>query len=356
VDALTRRAFAVLAVAALSTGLLACGSSGGSSTSSSTVAGEHRPAPAGAGGTGTGGRVGPNEGKRASSDARPVVATTLTPASSGAGVGRPAVTIGDESSPEEAVLGALYAQALAANGFRVTLRENVGPPGVTYRALMSHQIDMYPEYTGTLLSAIAKEDTTPAGAGATYKQAKAFVEKQGLMLLNDTPLNDSLALATQPRYAGEHGLSSIADLQAMGRSLTLGAPPEFDSRADGLLALQREYGADPIFKPIATNRSFRALETGQVDVQVVPSTAGQLLSGKLELLADPKHVFGFQNVAPVARKSVLGAEGSAFAGTLNAVSALLTNEAIEKMNAGVAIDRQSASSVARHFLSAHGLG
>jgi osmoprotectant transport system substrate-binding protein len=142
----------------------------------------------------------------------------------------------------------------------------------------------------------------------------------------------------------------------MGRSLTLGAPAEFASRSDGLLGLQREYGVDPLFKPIAANRSFRALETGQVDVQLVSSTAGQLLSGKLELLADPKHMFGFQNVAPVVRKSVLGAEGSAFAGTLNAVSALLTNEAIETMNAAVAIDRQSVSSVARRFLSEHGLG
>jgi osmoprotectant transport system substrate-binding protein len=66
-------------------------------------------------------------------------------------------------------------------------------------------------------------------------------------------------------------------------------------------------------------------------------------------------VFGFQNVAPVVRKTVLTAEGPAFAQTLNKVSALLTIPAIQQMNAAVSIDKQSASSVARQFLAANGL-
>jgi osmoprotectant transport system substrate-binding protein len=298
----------------------------------------------------------PTGGRDSTGGSRPVTATTLTPASSGVGVGRPAVTIGDENSPEETVLGALYAQALATKGFKVTLKGDVGPPGVAYRALTSGQMDMYPAYTGTLLSAVADRTAIPASAGATYEQAKAFVEKRGLTMLNYTPFEDPNALATQPRYAGDHGLSSIADLEAMGKSVTLGAPAEFATSVDGLPGLRRAYGVDPTFRPIATGRSYRALEAGQVDVQDVSTTAGQLLSGKLELLADPKHVFGFQNVAPVVRRSVLAAEGPAFAQTLNRVSSLLTGEAIEKMNVAVAIDRQSASSVARHFLSANRLG
>lgn len=282
--------------------------------------------------------------------------TTPTPATTGPGVGKPALIIGDENSPEENLLGALYAQALAAKGFKVTLKDNMGPSQIVYGALASGQIDMYPEYIGTLLSAIANQTKTPASASSTYKQAEAFANKQGLTLLNYTPFYDSDALATQPRYAGEHGLSSIADLQTMGKSVTLGAPVEFATRFEGLLGLKREYGVDPTFKPVALDASFNMLETGQVDVLDVSTTAGQLLSGKLELLADPKHVFGFQNVAPLIKRSVLVTEGPTFAQTVNRVSSLLTNGAIQKMNAAVGAGKQAAPRVAQHFLTTSGLG
>jgi len=276
-------------------------------------------------------------------------------AASGPGVGKPAVTIGDKNFAEENILGQLYAQALQANGYTVTLKENVGSSTIIYKALTSGQIEMYPEYTGTLLSAIANQTREPASATAAYSQAKAFVEKHGLTLLSYTPFYDSDALATLPAYASAHNLTSIADLKALGKSVTIGAPPEFATRFEGLLGLKQEYGVVPTFKPIAIELSYKALESGQVDVQNVFSTDGQLLSGKFKILADPKHVFGFQNVAPVVSKTVLTAEGPAFAETLNKVSALLTIKAIQQMNAAVSIDKQSAASVAKQFLAANGV-
>jgi osmoprotectant transport system substrate-binding protein len=314
---------ALIALIALSVGLAACGSS--SKSSSSTTA------------------------------TTPTVATTAS-AASGPGVGKPAVTIGDKNFAEENILGQLYTQALQAKGYTITLKENVGSSEIIYKALTSGQIEMYPEYTGTLLSAIAEQTKEPASAAAAYTQAKAFVEKHGLTLLDYTPFYDSDALATLPSYASAHKLSSIADLKALGKSVTIGAPPEFATRFEGLLGLKQEYGVVPTFKPIAIELSYKALESGQVDVQNVFSTDGQLLSGKFKVLADPKHVFGFQNVAPVVKQSVLAAEGPAFAETLNRVSALLSIKAIQQMNAAVSIDKQSATSVAKQFLAANGLG
>lgn len=314
---------ATFALIALSVLLAACGSS--SKSSSSTTA------------------------------STPTVATTAS-AASGPGVGKPAVTIGDKNFAEENILGQLYTQALQAKGYTITLKENVGSSEIIYKALTSGQIEMYPEYTGTLLSAIAEQTKEPASAAAAYTQAKAFVEKHGLTLLSYTPFYDSDALATLPSYASAHKLSSIADLKPLGKNVTVGAPPEFATRFEGLLGLKQEYGVVPTFKPIAIELSYKALESGQVDVQNVFSTDGQLLSGKFKVLADPKHVFGFQNVAPVVKKSVLAAEGPAFTETLNKVSALLTIKAIQQMNAAVSIDKQSATSVAKQFLTANGLG
>jgi osmoprotectant transport system substrate-binding protein len=85
------------------------------------------------------------------------------------------------------------------------------------------------------------------------------------------------------------------------------------------------------------------------------STDGQLLGGHFTLLSDPKHVFGYQNVAPLVRNSVLVAEGPEFAATLNKVSSLLTIPAIQQMNKAVSIDKQSPVTVAGQFLKANGL-
>ncbi len=291
-----------------------------------------------------------------SSTGSSTTASTASSSGSGPGAGKPAVTIGDKNFAEENILGALYAQALEAKGYKIALKDNVGSSEIVYKALTSGQIDMYPEYTGTLLSAIAAQTKAPTSAANAYQEAKTFVEKHGLTLLNYTPFYDSDALATLPSYASKHSLSSVADLKSLGKAVTLGAAPEFATRFEGLLGLEKEYGVKPTFKPISIELSYKALEGGQVDVQDVFTTDGQLLGGKFKVLADPKHVFGFQNVAPVVKQSVLTAEGPAFGETLNKVSALLTTQAIQQMNKAVSIDKQSASSVAKQFLAANGLG
>lgn len=281
---------------------------------------------------------------------------TGTSASNGTAAGKPTVVVGDKNFAEENILGQLYAQALQAKGFKVTVKENIGSSELIYKALTGGQIAMYPEYTGTLLSAVAGKTKEPASAAAAYQEAKTYVEGAGLTLLNDTPFYDSDALATLPSYATAHHLTSIEGLKALGKSLTVGAPPEFATRFEGLIGLKQLYGVVPTFKPIAIELSYKALESGQVNVQNVFTTDGQLLSGKFKVLADPKHVFGYQNVAPVVKKSVLAAEGPGFEQALNAVSALLTTKAIQQMNAAVSIDKQSATTVAREFLAANGLG
>jgi osmoprotectant transport system substrate-binding protein len=300
-------------VTALSIGLAACGSSSSTSSSSS----------------------------ESSSSGQP-------------GAGRPAVTIGDKNFPEENILGQLYAQALEAKGYKINLKSEIGSSEIIFKALTSGKIDMYPEYTGVFLSAVAEKTELPKSAEDAYKQAKAFAESKGFTMLAYTPFFDSDALAVLPSYAEKHKLTSIEDLKPLGTKVTLGAPPEFATRFEGLLGLKKEYGVDPTFKPIAIELSYKALESGQVDTQDVFTTDGQLLSGKFQLLKDPKHVFGFQNVAPIVKKSVLAAEGPAFEETINKVSKLLTIEAIQQMNKAVSVEKQAPKTVAEQFLKANG--
>jgi osmoprotectant transport system substrate-binding protein len=286
----------------------------------------------------------------------PKTSTTSAAPASLPGVGKPAVTIGDKNFTEELVLGQLYAQALKAKGYTVDLKENIGSSEVIDKALTSGQIQMYPEYTGTILSVIANQATPPKTAAAAYAAAKAFEETRGFTLLDATPFFDSDAIAVLPAYAAKNGLKTIADLAKLGKKVKLIAAPEFATREEGLLGLKKEYGINPTFEPLAIGLTYTALDDGKADAADVFTTDAQLVSGKYQILSDPKFVFGFQNVAPVVSRSLLAKEGAAFADTLNAVSAKLTTPAVQAMNAAVSLSKQTPASVAAKFLAANGLG
>jgi osmoprotectant transport system substrate-binding protein len=85
------------------------------------------------------------------------------------------------------------------------------------------------------------------------------------------------------------------------------------------------------------------------------TTDGELSQGGYKLLSDPRKIFGFQNVTFAIRQDVLKREGSAFARTVDAVSAKLSTQALRLMNAAVELDQQSPAQVARQFLGANGL-
>jgi osmoprotectant transport system substrate-binding protein len=271
------------------------------------------------------------------------------------GKGKPHITIGDKNFTEEFILGELYAQALKAKGFDVSVKSNIGSSEIIDKALTSGQIDMYPDYVGTILSVVAGKNNPPASAKATYQAAKRFEESRDLTLLEPTPFFDSNAVAVLPSYAQQHGLETVSDLAKVG-SFTYADTPENLHRLQGVAGLRRVYKLDKLkFKPLSIGLQYTALKRGDVQTADVFTTDAQLTRTKLKLLTDDKHIFGFQNVAPVVSQKVLAEQGPAFAQTINAVSAKLTNEAMRAMNAAVDIDKKEPKEVAGAFLAANGL-
>ena len=269
---------------------------------------------------------------------------------------KPAITMGDKNFTEEYVLGELYAQALRAKGYTVNLKANIGSSEIIDKALTSGNLDIYPEYTGVILSELAHQTKRPSDANAAYAAAKKFEEGRGFTLLDKSPFFDSDALAVKPAYAKKHGLATVADFKKVSGKVRLGAPPEFRTRFSGLLGLEQDYRLTNFdFKPLSIGLQYKALDTGRVDTADVFTTDGQLQRGSYVVLKDPKFIFGFQNVAPVVSRKVLDREGPAFAQTLNAVTAKLTTEAMRRMNAAIDIDKQKPPAVAKAFLAANGL-
>jgi glycine betaine/choline ABC-type transport system substrate-binding protein len=272
------------------------------------------------------------------------------------GTGKPPVTIGDENTPEQFLLGQLYYQALKAQGFNVSLNQSIGPTEVIQQALANGQLAMYPEYLDTW-------DTTVAGIQhqfrtrrAAYLAGQHYALKHGLALLGATPFSDTNAIAVTFDYAVQNALESISDLGKVAPQLTLGGPPQFPQTASGLPALEIAYGVVPsAFKPLELGAQYQALDQGTVQAAVVNTTDPQLLSGSYPLLHDPENLFGWGNVVPVASVRALDAEGPAFEATINRVSALLTLPAIRELNAAVVESGQDPATVATQFLQAEGV-
>ena len=264
------------------------------------------------------------------------------------------VKLGTKDFSESFILGELYAQALRAKGFEVELKSDIGSSEIVDQALTLGSIDMYPEYTGVLLSEIAQQPERPKTAEAAYERAKEFEETRGFTLLSMTPFENANALAVKPDFARRAGVKSIADLEKAGRVL-IGAPPEFRTRYEGLEGLQKLYGLDRLkVRAIQIGRQYGELDRGGIDVAAVFTTDGPLGAGDYRVLEDPKRLFSFQNVAPVVSEKLM-ARAPGLAEAADAVSAKLTTEAMRKMNAAVALEGQEPAAVAEAFLREQGL-
>jgi glycine betaine/choline ABC-type transport system substrate-binding protein len=280
--------------------------------------------------------------------------TTTTTTIALPGAGRPPVTIGDENTPEQFLLGQLYYQALKAAGFSVSLNPSIGPTEVIQQALANGQLAMYPEYLDTWDTTVAGIQHDFRSRDDAYLSGQHYALKHGLALLNPTPFSDTDAIAVTFDYAVQNQLQSISDLGGVSGQLTLGGPPQFQQSATGLQALQSTYGVVPAaFKPLELGSQYQALDQGTVQAAVVQTTDPQLLSGSYPLLHDPEDMFDWGNVVPVASVRALDAEGPAFEATINRVSALLTLPAMRELNAAVELDGQDPATVATQFLQAN---
>jgi osmoprotectant transport system substrate-binding protein len=266
------------------------------------------------------------------------------------------VVIGTKNFPEEFILGQLYKQALEAKGFSVGYKENIGSTELIQTSLTSGKINFYPEYTGVIVQDVFHHASSGKTALATWQLAKKLEAAKGYTVLKPTPFFDTDVVAVTNATAKKYGLKSIADLKKAG-SFKFGGFPECKTRNTCFVGYTKQYGiTKATFTPLAGISAYAALDNGSILAADVFSTDPPLGKGsKYRVLADPKHVTGFQNVAPIVKTSVATSLGSKFTATVNAVSAKLTQNAIVAMNKAVIVDKQSAAKVASAFLKANGL-
>jgi len=274
-------------------------------------------------------------------------------ADSGADVcGDQTIRIGSKDFPEQLILGEMYAQILEEHGCEVERELNLGGTAVAHEALVEGEIDMYPEYTGTGLLAILSMETM-SDPDEVYEVVKeAYQEQFNLVWLDQTPMNNSNALAVTRDFSEERGITTLSQLVEIAGELTLAAVPDFPERPDGMVGLQEVYGPFEFEEVLllAPGLKYQAFLNGEADVVLAFGTDGEVAGHDLVILEDDNGLWPPYHVAPVVRQETLD-EGEGIAEAFNELAPLLTSEVVANLNWEVqGPDAREPADVAHDFL------
>ncbi|MDR6956822.1 osmoprotectant transport system substrate-binding protein [Pseudomonas brassicacearum] len=259
------------------------------------------------------------------------------------------ITIGGANFSEQTILANIYASALKNEGIEVRTRLNLGNRQIIAKALENGDIDVVPEYIGSLLSFY--DDKTALTSEKEIVSALQQKLPTDLQLLEPSSAGSITAWAVTKTTAAKYNLRTLSDLAPVSGELTLGGPPEVSTSALGLPGLKAVYGID--FKSVKSldmggPLSRLALNSGAIDVATVVSTQGILAKEPWVVLEDDKHQQPLQNITPLGRKALLTPEVTK---VLNEVSAKLTDDDLKQLNRLVDIDHKDPAKVAAQWVA-----
>lgn len=265
-------------------------------------------------------------------------------------------TIGAKDFSEQYILGNMVSILLNEYGASTDYSTIVGSANVR-TALESDEFLGYWEYTGTSWLAYNEQDAPVVGVQAQYDAVKELDAAKGIAWLNGAPFNNTYAFAIRSEKAKELGVESLSDLAALPASeLTFCIESEFAARPDGWEGLKTAYGL--------TNATTVTLDTGaiysvtdegkQCNFGEVFATDGRIAALDLLVMADDKAYFPVYQGAFTLKQSTLDAY-PAIADIINELSALLTDQVMQSLNAKADVDGEDPADIARAFLIEQGL-
>ena len=271
------------------------------------------------------------------------------------------VTVSSKIDTEGSVLGQLIIQRLEQGGIPTEDRLQLGATNIVRQALLSGEIDLYPEYTG---NGAFFFDMTDSDVWHDAEQAYASVREMdaanGLAWLVPAPANNTWAMSVRGDLARDHDLASLDDLVDYldaGGEFKFAASAEFVESEQALPAFQQAYGfeltADQLLvlsggNTAATMRA-AALQTSGVNAAMTYGTDGGLNALDLVVLEDTRGVQPIYQPAPVVRQEVLEAHPE-MAELLEPLFQSLDLETLQQLNAQVAVEGRDPREVAQEYL------
>jgi osmoprotectant transport system permease protein len=253
------------------------------------------------------------------------------------------VKVGSKRFTESYLLGEIVSQTLSDHGQPAEHRQGLGNTAILAAALQQGQIDIYPEYTGTIVRELLKRDS-PGDAQASLAQINTWLRPLGLKAGVPLGFNNSYALAMREADAARLGIATISDLAAKSPALKPGLSHEFIARADGWPALLRAYGLKlTAGAGLDHGLAYQALAGGQVDLIDVYTTDAQLARQPVRVLRDDRRFFPRYDAVLLMRADLDDSPLQALAGRLDEAGMI-------RLNAAAELDGRPFADVARGFL------
>ncbi|MBL8124155.1 MAG: ABC transporter permease/substrate-binding protein [Pyrinomonadaceae bacterium] len=258
------------------------------------------------------------------------------------------IVVGSKDFTESVILAEILSQMLEKQGVQVERRFELGG-NLAHDGLLSGEIDVYPEYTGTAYTAILKHPpiTDPQ---AVYEKTKAeYADKFNLELSPPLGFANDFAILVRGDVARKNNLKTISDAVAISRDWQAGFGQDFMSRADGYPGFSKAYGFNFARQPREMDLSltYRALQSRELDLIAGNSTDGLISALDLFQLEDDRHYFPPYQAVFVARSEKADALINAFNALKNAVS----TEDMRKMNYEVDGKKRAPREVALYWVS-----
>ena len=265
------------------------------------------------------------------------------------------IVVASKPFGESYLLAEMFAQVLEAHDFRVERRPGLGATDLAFEALRTGAIDVYPEYTGTGLTAILHEQPVADPREAFARVATGFERRWGIRWLPPLGFENTYAIAVRRATAERLGLRTLSDLARAAPGLTAGLSPDFIGRPDGLPGLAQAYGIRfRAVHALGPAVKYQALAAGKVDVIDGYATDGFIARYDLVVLADDRRFFPpYQAAALVGPRLPREAPRAVLA--LEGLSGRLTEAMMRRLNRRVEVDNEPIARVAADALRELGL-
>lgn len=252
------------------------------------------------------------------------------------------IAVGSKKFTESVILGEITAVLLRESGFTVEHRRELGGTRILWSALLAGDIDLYPDYTGTLRHEILASDSPAEG----LENLRTALRRYGVGITTPLGFNNTYALGMLKGPAQQRGIERISDL-ARYPELKLGASSEFLQRADGWQGLKQRYQLPQRPRGMDHDLAYRGLASGGLDVSLLYSTDAEIRYYDLEVLHDDRQYFPRYDAVIVYR---LDLPAAAVQG-LQRLQGLIDQQAMIDMNAEVKLQKVSEADAAAVFLA-----
>ncbi len=268
------------------------------------------------------------------------------------------IVVSSKESVEGRIVGHIIAQTIEAmTDYTVEEKMGLGPTNIVRGAIKSGEIDIYPEYTGTLYTLIYDQEFIPGTPSEeVYETSKQLLlSEDNLYGLDRYNANNMYAMAVKPEVAEKYNLEKISDLQGLSGEFKVGGSPDFQAREDGIFGLEKMYGIE--FEDrlsFSGTLMYTAIDNDEVDIIAAFTTDTLVKKYELVLLEDDMNFFAPYHIMPVATERMYTAFPDAV-DALNSIAPLLDNEMMLELNGLVVEHQWTYEETATYFLEEIGV-